>query len=199
MSNNGSVNAPICKLDRRIEVRTATGLDDMAAVMAIRAAVFLGEEDCDFAVEFDGKDAEATHIIAFRDGEPAGAMRIRWFGQFARFERLAIRKRHRSLALANALIRHAMKVSRRRGYDHATGLARQGTESLWCRRGCYVAGPPIATCDGLLMPIMIPLSEIERDEAPGLEIEKFGSTGFEAALAHASGRWPQSSTEAAHA
>jgi len=49
------------------------------------------------------------------------------------------------------------------------------------------------------MPIMIPLSEIERDEAPGLEIEKFGSTGFEAALAHASGRWPQSSTEAAHA
>jgi predicted GNAT family N-acyltransferase len=171
----------------------------MAAVMAVRAAVFLGEEDCDFAEEFDGNDTEATHILAFKNGEPAGTIRIRWFGDFARYERLAIRKRHRSLSMANALIRCAIKVSRRRGYTRATGLARQGTEALWCRRGCHVAGEAIATADGLLTPILIPVAEIERDEDPGLDIQTFGSKGFEAALAHASGDFNPKTQEAAHA
>lgn len=188
--NKGSRLSQPFKLDEGIEVRVAHDLADLQKVMAIRAAVFMGEEDCEFQDEFDGNDLAATHLIAFKDGQPAGTFRIRWFAEFARFERLAIRKRFRSLRLVNALVSEAMKISSRKGYKVATGLARAEAVKLWLRHGGECWGAPIETSDGWLTPIRLPIRDREHNTRIPISISAFGEPRLEALLSHAEGTWP---------
>lgn len=197
MSENSATGEPF-KRSHEITVRVAEGLDDLSTVMAIRAAVFLGEEDCGFGEEFDGLDTSATHLIAFRNGEPAGTIRVRWFADFVRFERLAIRKRHRCLAVANSLIRGAMKTASSRGYRTATGLVREPTARLWERRGAERSGDPIMTNDGWLTPMLLPLIESSHNQYPPISVSGFGSAEFEELISRI-GRGIPMETEAAHA
>ncbi len=89
----------------RIDVRVARDTEDWAKVVAIRAAVFLAEQRCPYDEEFDGNDFTATHVLGFLNDEPAGAMRIRYFADFVKPERLAVRKEFRGSDLA----RHMME------------------------------------------------------------------------------------------
>jgi predicted GNAT family N-acyltransferase len=66
---------------------------------AIRTLVYLGEQNCPWREEFDGNDYTATHVLGCVDGEPVATARIRWFGEFAKLERLAIRTEFRGLRL----------------------------------------------------------------------------------------------------
>src|SRR5208283_3516984 len=86
--------------NRRTEVRIARGFDDLLMVYSIRAAVYMAEQDCPFAEEFDGNDHCATHFLGFVDNEPAGCLRARFFHDFVKLERLAVRKSYRRSTLA---------------------------------------------------------------------------------------------------
>ena len=65
-------------------------------VMTIRCAVYLGEQQCPYEEEFDGNDFSATHLIGYVGNEPAACLRIRYFADFAKIERLAVRKEFRN-------------------------------------------------------------------------------------------------------
>src|SRR5258706_14129840 len=67
----------------------------MMKCLSVRGIVFIGEQGSPYDEEFDGNDFTATHILATVGGEPAGAMRIRYFGDFAKPERLAVLQRFR--------------------------------------------------------------------------------------------------------
>ena len=57
------------------EVRIARSFDDLLMVYSVRSAVYIAEQECPFAEEFDGNDHCATHLIGFIKGEPAGCIR----------------------------------------------------------------------------------------------------------------------------
>jgi hypothetical protein len=78
--------------NRQAEVRIARSLDELLMVFTIRASVYMAEQDCPFAEEFDGNDHCATHFIGFIEGEPAGCLRVRFFSDFVKLERLAVRR-----------------------------------------------------------------------------------------------------------
>src|SRR6201993_5359524 len=87
---------PLAKPDSRaITIRIARDPNDLMLVTAIRAAVYLAEQDCPFEEEFDGYDLVAAHFIGFVGNEPAGCLRVRFFGEFAKVERLAVRHQYR--------------------------------------------------------------------------------------------------------
>jgi hypothetical protein len=77
-------------------IRVVNGFDDMMRVAAVRSAVYIGEQSCPYNEEFDGNDLAATHLLALVDNEPAGCMRLRFFGDFAKLERLAVRREFRT-------------------------------------------------------------------------------------------------------
>ena len=77
---------------RRAEVRIARTFDDILMVYSVRSAVYIAEQECPFAEEFDGNDLCATHFIGFIKGEPAGCIRVRFFHDFVKLERLAVLK-----------------------------------------------------------------------------------------------------------
>jgi predicted GNAT family N-acyltransferase len=119
----------------RYEVRVARTMDDLLMVYSIRSAVYIAEQDCPFAEEFDGNDHCATHFIAFTEDEPAGCLRARFFADFVKLERLAVRKPFRRSTIAFELVRCGINHARRKGFRRIYGHSRQGLESFWSRFG----------------------------------------------------------------
>jgi predicted GNAT family N-acyltransferase len=120
----------------RTEV-AATG-DDVEKALAIRAAVFLVEQNCPYAEEFDGNDRTATHIVGYVDGEPVATMRIRYFADFAKLERLAVLPRYRRTLIAKELVDTAVNFCRRKGYRTVYGHAEKHLVKFWSRFGFKV-------------------------------------------------------------
>ncbi len=119
----------------RYEVRVARTLDDLLMVYSIRSAVYIAEQDCPFAEEFDGNDQCATHFLAFSADEPAGCLRARFFADFVKLERLAVRKPFRRSTIAFELVRCGIDFARRKGFRRIYGHAREGLEPFWARFG----------------------------------------------------------------
>ena len=115
------------------DVAVARSLDDLMQVMAIRTLVYMGEQDCPFDEEYDGNDfAGATHLLLRFAGQPVGVVRLRWFADFAKLERLAVLKDHRGRATLT-LIRGAVKIARRKGYRRILGHAQPRLVAFWAR------------------------------------------------------------------
>jgi predicted GNAT family N-acyltransferase len=104
-------------------------------VYSIRSAVYIAEQDCPFAEEFDGNDHCATHLIGFFNDEPAGCLRVRFFHDFVKLERLAVRKSFRRTRLAFDLVRTGLDLARRKGFRRIYGHAREGLEPFWAHFG----------------------------------------------------------------
>ena len=86
-----------------LTVEVVRNLNDYMKVVAIRSSVFLAEQDCPYDEEFDNNDLSACHLIAYLRGEPVATLRIRWFANFAKIERVCVMKHVRGGALVLAL------------------------------------------------------------------------------------------------
>jgi len=119
-----------------VEVRVATSLDRLMQVIAIRALVYMGEQNCPYDEEFDENDfAGATHLIAYLRGEPVGVLRMRWFAAFAKAERLAARPSARTGLVARALIDAGATLAARKGYRMILGHVEPELLGFWKRYG----------------------------------------------------------------
>ena len=115
------------------EVTIARSLNDLMQVVALRAMIYMTEQDCPFDEEFDGNDfAGATHLVLRFRGEPVGVMRVRWFAEFAKLERLAVLKTHRGRAPL-ALARFAVQLAQRKGYRRVMGHAAPRVVAFWAK------------------------------------------------------------------
>lgn len=119
-----------------VEVRVARTLDDIQRIAVVRALVYMNEQDCPYEEEFDGNDlAGATHLIAEAGGEPLGCLRLRWFRDFAKVERVCVRKHHRSGKAARAMMKAATEIIRRKGYTRYIGQVQSHLVPYWKRYG----------------------------------------------------------------
>ena len=119
----------------RFRTVIASTADDVEKALAMRAAVFLVEQNCPYAEEFDGNDRTATHMLAYVDDEPAATMRIRYFADFAKLERLAVLPRFRRTLIAKEIIDASVNFCRRKGYRKVYGHAEKHLVKFWSRFG----------------------------------------------------------------
>ena len=115
----------------KIEVRPVRSFEDMAMIFAVRASTYISEQFCLYSEEFDGNDFCATHLIGFIDGDPAGCIRMRYFGDFVKVERLAVRREYRRSRLAFKLVREALALARLKGFKRFYGHARLDLVPFW--------------------------------------------------------------------
>jgi len=123
-----------------VSVRVVRSMDEMARVIAIRGAIYMGEQSCPFEEEFDGNDFTATHLICHKDGEPVGCMRIRYFADFAKLERLAVRNEGRGGGLAGRLLDAAIELCRKKGYRVLYAHSQKRFLKVWEQRGFRLMG-----------------------------------------------------------
>lgn len=96
--------------------KIVTTLDDLIKTFMIRAIVFIEEQNVDFVEEVDGCEYSALHILGEIDGEPAACGRIRFLGEYAKLERIAVRKRFRGHNIGHELVDFMVTVAREKGF-----------------------------------------------------------------------------------
>jgi predicted GNAT family N-acyltransferase len=111
-----------------VTIKLASTSDELLQCYALRAAVFMGEQQCPYWEEFDGNDYSASHLMLYVDGEPAASMRVRWFSGFAKLERAIILKRYRSMGLFVPFVEWAKSFAAQKGYPKAY---LHGQKRLW--------------------------------------------------------------------
>jgi predicted GNAT family N-acyltransferase len=129
-----AADRPTPRAAQEMQVQVARTLNDLVQVAAVRALVYMGEQACPFDEEFDGNDlAGATHLMLMLRGETIGVARMRWFADFAKLERLAIRREYRGGPGLMMLGRAAFAHAGRKGYRRLMGHAQARLVAFWQR------------------------------------------------------------------
>ena len=110
-------------------------MEDLWRVGSVRSAVYVSEQRCPYEEEFDGNDLAATHLLGYVGDEPAGCLRIRFFADFAKIERLAVRGEFRKTRLAFQIVRAGIELCRMKGYRQLYGHAQKRLLNFWSRFG----------------------------------------------------------------
>lgn len=118
-----------------VSVSIARTLEDMLRVASVRSAVYIAEQKCPYEEEFDGNDFTATHLIGYVGNEPAGCLRVRYFADFAKVERLAVRREFRTTKLAVNLMRAGVELCRAKGYRRAYAHGQKRLLNFFLRLG----------------------------------------------------------------
>jgi predicted GNAT family N-acyltransferase len=129
MSHNG---------EDEISVTVARSIEDLMRAMVVRSAVFVGEQKCPYSEEFDGNDFSGTHLLGYVGHEPAAALRIRYFADFAKLERLAVRSEFRGRRLAQQVIQAGIEICRLKGYTRVYGQAERSMVDWYGQFGFHV-------------------------------------------------------------
>ncbi len=112
--------------------------EEMAQVLAIRAAVYLAEQACPYDEEFDGNDYSATHVLGLVDGRPAACVRWRWFADFAKGERMAVLPGYRGSGVSGRILDRSFELCRRKGYRRVLVHAQRHLVRHWQKFGFRV-------------------------------------------------------------
>ena len=104
---------------------------------AIRRRVFVEEQGIGEALEFDGLDDQARHLLASVEGEPAGTLRVRLLehGRIAKIERVAVLAPHRKHRVGRALMIAALDFSRAQGAHEARVHAQTVVQAFYAGLG----------------------------------------------------------------
>jgi predicted GNAT family N-acyltransferase len=120
---------------KAIAVTVARSIEDLMRVISIRSAVYIGEQECPYLEEFDGNDFSSTHLLGYVGNEPAACLRIRYFADFAKIERLAVRKEFRKKRVSLPLVEAAINLCQAKGYQRLYGHAQKRLVKFWSQFG----------------------------------------------------------------
>jgi len=91
-------------------------MEDLQKCFSIRAIVFCDEQKCPYSREMDGLDFSAIHFLATIEEEPAATARMRLFKDYAKIERLAVRKEYRGKGIGKEMFTFVVKHINEMGY-----------------------------------------------------------------------------------
>jgi hypothetical protein len=115
----------------QIRIEIVTKYEQLLHAYAIRSICFMEEHGVPARHEFDGNDYQATHVIAYAGDEPIGTLRIRWFKDFAKFERTSFRRAYRDMRTVKAVAEFSFDHVARKGFDKVITHAQPKFARLW--------------------------------------------------------------------
>jgi predicted GNAT family N-acyltransferase len=92
-----------------------------SAIQFIRQAVFQWEQQIDPALDFDGLDETALHLVAYDNTEPVGTARMRLLDdRVAKLERVAVLSSYRGQGIGKAILQAAIEFLQQRNLAEIT-------------------------------------------------------------------------------
>lgn len=125
-----------------VEVRRPAGGDELVAALALRRAIFCGEQGVSERDEVDGRDDDAVHLVAVSTARVVGTCRLLVEGETAKFGRLAVTGTERGRGTGAALLRAAEQAARGAGARRITLHAQAHARGLYARHGYAERGEP---------------------------------------------------------
>jgi len=115
--------------------KIVTTTDELIKAYMVRAIVFIEEQRVSYAEEVDEYEYSATHILGEMDGEPMAAGRIRFLGEWAKLERIAVRTGWRGRNLGHQLVDYMLTVARQKGFRKFKMHAQAHLEKFYAVHG----------------------------------------------------------------
>jgi predicted GNAT family N-acyltransferase len=120
--------------------RIASDWNDLIKVFIVRGIVFIEEQDCIYREEIDEHEFGSIHILGEQDGQPIAAARIRFLGDVAKLERIAVRKAYRGKNHGHDLVEYMLQVSREHGFRKFKMHAQVYLRDFYAQHGFAVSG-----------------------------------------------------------
>ena len=146
-----------------LEIKIVSTPEEQLQAFAVRALVYMGEQNCPWAEEFDCNDYTATQVLGTIDGEPVVTARIRWFGTFAKLERLAVRAQYRGAGYGCALLEFLIDLCREKGFAQVYLHAQTRLQRFYEKSGFRRVGKPFC----FFRPHLCRDARCDRPEAAG--------------------------------
>ena len=129
---------------------------DFEAMKKIRRVVFVEEARIPEEKEFDGNDYCSAHILAKVNDVPQGTMRVRFFSDFVKFERMAVMPEFRKTDLADKIMKYGFDYATAKGYQQVYGICKEKLLPRWEKNGyTRIPDAPLIEQNGMtLIPIM---------------------------------------------
>jgi predicted GNAT family N-acyltransferase len=102
--------------------------------------VFCGEQGVSAEADRDGRDHEATHLVALDRGRVIGTCRLLFRGGVARLGRLAVQRDERGRGVGATILREAERVARAWGASSISLHAQTYARALYERDGYVECG-----------------------------------------------------------
>ncbi len=110
-------------------------LEDFVRVVAVRSIVYVDGQSCLSKKSSTETTSAASICLDGSTTSPPPACGCAFFANFAKVERLAVRKEFRTSSIAARIVRTGLAIVSRKGYRTAYGHARLELESFWSRFG----------------------------------------------------------------
>ena len=120
--------------------KVVTNLEYLINVFIVRGIVFIEEQGVPYTIERDEYDLLAIHILGEMDGEPFAAGRIRAVGEYAKLERVAIRKSYRGRNLGHELTDFMLSVAKEQGFKKFKVHAQSYLTDFYRKHGFEIVG-----------------------------------------------------------
>jgi predicted GNAT family N-acyltransferase len=127
-----------------LHIKTCLFEDESNAIRSIREAVFQIEQGIDSALEWDGLDRAAVHLVATIQGKSAGVARLREISgsSVLKLERLAVLPAYRHQGIGGEIVHTAIAYSQTQGYVKLALHAQMPTVEFYKRLGFKAIGDP---------------------------------------------------------
>jgi len=122
-------------------VREARNRGERDAAVALRHVVFVDEQHVPVALELDGHDDEATHLVAVREDAVVGTVRLLAHGDAVLLGRLVVAREARRRGVATELLRASEAWARERGAARIVLSAQTYARALYEAAGYRSQGP----------------------------------------------------------
>lgn len=124
-----------------IEVRAAHHEREVRAAIALRQSIFVDEQGVDAREDHDGRDGQATHLVALRDGTVVGTCRLLADGEVIKLGRMAVAASLRRRGIAGRLLAEGERWARGRGAARIVLHAQLYARALYATAGYRTVGP----------------------------------------------------------
>lgn len=119
----------------------AATADVQADIQNIRQTVFQNEQAVDPAIDFDGLDNAAQHIVVYADEQPIGTARIRYLSdQLAKIERVAVLSAYRGQGIGTQIMKAAIDFLDKQNIAESKVHAQSQAISFYQKLGFYPQG-----------------------------------------------------------
>lgn len=119
------------------DLKEARWADEQLAISAIRRAVFIDEQGVPEALEWDGLDADASHVLAYVDGRPIATGRLLASGHIGR---MAVLADFRGFGIGAAVLGRLLALAKRAGLTKISLNAQVHAQGFYARHGFVAQG-----------------------------------------------------------
>jgi predicted GNAT family N-acyltransferase len=125
-----------------VDIRQPRDETERAAAVDLRIRVFCGEQGVARAEEVDGRDDEATHLVAVVDGAVVGTCRLLPAGDTIKLGRLVVARDARGRGIGAALLAAGEAEARAGGVERIVLHAQTHALGLYTAAGYTLRGEP---------------------------------------------------------